>query len=105
MLNPALPKIVKDGGRVAVITFHSGEDRIAKNALRDVAKSGALTLINKKVIVPTREEIHENPRARSAKLRAAVMRSGVESENGKTGTDKGTAALTSGKYFSLTTNH
>ncbi|MDO8585071.1 MAG: 16S rRNA (cytosine(1402)-N(4))-methyltransferase RsmH [bacterium] len=68
-----LPDIVRDGGRVAVITFHSGEDRIAKNVLRDLAKSGTLTLINKKVIVPAREEILANPRSRSAKLRAAVI--------------------------------
>ncbi|MBI2406377.1 MAG: 16S rRNA (cytosine(1402)-N(4))-methyltransferase RsmH [Candidatus Harrisonbacteria bacterium] len=69
----ALPRIVKDGGRVAVITFHSGEDRIVKNIFRDFARAGTLLLINKKVIVPTREEVRENPRARSAKLRAAVI--------------------------------
>ncbi|MBI2075383.1 MAG: 16S rRNA (cytosine(1402)-N(4))-methyltransferase [Candidatus Harrisonbacteria bacterium] len=63
----ALPRIVKDGGRI------TGNARIVKNIFRDFARAGTLLLINKKVIVPTREEVRENPRARSAKLRAAVI--------------------------------
>ncbi|MBI2409755.1 16S rRNA (cytosine(1402)-N(4))-methyltransferase RsmH [Candidatus Kaiserbacteria bacterium] len=57
------------GGRLAVITFHSIEDRIVKNLLRDSAQSGCGTVRTKKPIVPTRPEILRNRRARSAKLR------------------------------------
>lgn len=62
-------KVLKDGGRLAVITFHSLEDRIVKNYFRDLAKTGQGELINKKPIVATEEEVRENPRSRSAKLR------------------------------------
>lgn len=62
-------KILKPGGRFAVITFHSLEDRIVKNFFRDKAKEGGGELIYKKPVVPTEEEIRENPRSRSAKLR------------------------------------
>lgn len=60
---------VGDGGRVAVITFHSIEDRIVKSMLRDAAHAGQGTLITKKPIVPSAGELKQNPRARSAKLR------------------------------------
>lgn len=56
-------------GRLAIISFHSIEDRIVKNALRDAALSGLGSLTPKKSIVPTRAEIIANRRARSAKLR------------------------------------
>lgn len=57
------------GGRVAVITFHSIEDRIVKNMFRDAAGEGEGTVLTKKPIVPGAEELKQNPRARSAKLR------------------------------------
>jgi len=57
------------GGRLAVISFHSIEDRMVKNILRDAVQAGRGTLIPKKPIVPTRAEILANRRARSAKLR------------------------------------
>ena len=63
---------LKVGGRIAVISFHSGEDRIVKNFLRDECREKRAVLINKKPIVPTREEIISNKRSRSAKLRIAT---------------------------------
>lgn len=60
---------LKIGGRMSIITFHSGEDRIVKNFYREKVKSDEAKLINKKPILPTDEETEKNPRARSAKLR------------------------------------
>jgi 16S rRNA (cytosine1402-N4)-methyltransferase len=57
------------GGRMSVISFHSGEDRIVKNYFRDQARDKKATLINKKIITATEEELRKNPRSRSAKLR------------------------------------
>jgi len=62
---------VKVGGRVAVITFHSLEDRIVKNQFRAWAQTGEATLIFRKPLTAQPEEIESNTRARSAKLRAA----------------------------------
>ena len=56
-------------GRIAVVSFHSLEDRIIKNFFRDLKNEKKAILINKKPITPTQEELKENPRARSAKLR------------------------------------
>ncbi|MCX6788779.1 MAG: 16S rRNA (cytosine(1402)-N(4))-methyltransferase RsmH [Candidatus Jorgensenbacteria bacterium] len=69
-----LSECVKSGGRVAVITFHSSEDGIVKKAFQGLVKSGIAELINKKPIAPTREEVLENPRSRSAKLRAIKLK-------------------------------
>jgi 16S rRNA (cytosine1402-N4)-methyltransferase len=73
-LEEGLKKIVSwldVGGRVAVITFHSLEDRIVKNLFRGFADLGFLKLVTKKPVQATREEVLANPRARSAKLRVA----------------------------------
>jgi 16S rRNA (cytosine1402-N4)-methyltransferase len=68
-----------DGGRMAVITFHSLEDRIAKHTLRALQDEGiGLRIRTKRPMVPGEAEVERNPRARSAKLRAAE-RSGQES--------------------------
>jgi len=64
--------LVKNGGRLCIISFHSLEDRIVKQAFRQYEKPPAsITIITKKPISPSRGEISENPRARSAKLRVA----------------------------------
>ena len=63
---------LRAGARIVVITFHSLEDRIVKHTFRALERSdGVLNVLTKKPIVPTEEEVHHNPRARSAKLRAA----------------------------------
>jgi len=67
----AAPRVLKPGGRVVVISFHSLEDRIVKDAFREAAKQGSMTLLTKKPLTATEEESDRNPRARSAKLRAA----------------------------------
>ena len=61
------------GARIVVITFHSLEDRIVKHTLRALGHgdAAAVTVLTKKPLVPTDEEVRANPRARSAKLRAA----------------------------------
>jgi 16S rRNA (cytosine1402-N4)-methyltransferase len=65
--------LLKKGGRVAVISYHSLEDRIVKNYFRELSRmeSPMLKLLTKKPVVPSDEEISRNPRSRSAKLRVA----------------------------------
>ena len=70
-LMDAAPDVLKPGGRLVVISFHSLEDRIVKDALRDGAKAGIFEILTKKPLTATQEEIDRNPRSRSAKLRAA----------------------------------
>ena len=67
----AAPKLLKPSGRLVVIDFHSLEDRILKDSLRDGAQKGIWTVLTKKPVTPGEEEVDRNPRARSAKLRAA----------------------------------
>ena len=67
----AAPKLLKPHGRLVVISFHSLEDRIAKDALREDAAKGIWTVLTRKPAVATEAEMDENPRSRSAKLRAA----------------------------------
>lgn len=63
------------GGRMAIITFHSIEDRVVKHSFREFKEAGLATLTPKKPIVPTEEELKSNPRARSAKLRIITKES------------------------------
>ncbi|MGB2863623.1 MAG: 16S rRNA (cytosine(1402)-N(4))-methyltransferase RsmH [Sedimentisphaerales bacterium] len=65
------PVLLNKNGYIAVISFHSLEDRLVKSDFRQNGKSGIYRIVTKKPIVPTREEIEENRRARSAKLRIA----------------------------------
>jgi 16S rRNA (cytosine1402-N4)-methyltransferase len=65
-----------EGGRIAVITFHSIEDRIVKGVMKDAAYAGQGSVITRKPLVPSIEELTANPRARSAKLRVFERCSG-----------------------------
>jgi len=70
-LMEAAPELIKPSGRLVVISFHSLEDRIAKDSLREGAQKGIWEILTKKPVVAGEEEIDRNPRSRSAKLRAA----------------------------------
>ena len=70
-------KVMKPGGRIAMITFHSLEDRLVKDWMREMSGFGEesqISVITKKPITAGNEELFINPRARSAKLRAAIKR-------------------------------
>lgn len=72
---PLLPNLLNKGGRVGIITFHSLEDRLVKDYLKEATSHGEeseLSLVNKKPIIAATDELVINPRARSAKLRVAV---------------------------------
>jgi len=66
----SVPRILNPGGRIAIISFHSLEDRIVKRAFLKFEQDEIGKRITKKPLTPTQEEIQENPRSRSAKLRA-----------------------------------
>ncbi|OLR60996.1 16S rRNA (cytosine(1402)-N(4))-methyltransferase [Anaerostipes sp. 992a] len=67
-----LPDILVPGGRVAILTFHSGEDRLVKKAFKQMTKQGIYSEVSKNVIRPSAEECRNNGRARSTKLRWAI---------------------------------
>ncbi len=64
-------KILKRGGRMCVISFHSLEDRLVKETFRALERQGEIVVLNKKPVTPSEEERKRNPRSRSAKLRCA----------------------------------
>jgi 16S rRNA (cytosine1402-N4)-methyltransferase len=70
LLNAA-PQLLKPGGRIVIISFHSLEDRLVKDAFREGLNKGQYKVLTKKPVTASEEEIDRNPRARSAKLRAA----------------------------------
>lgn len=69
---PQALRALKNGGRLAVISFHSGEDRIVKQFIKE--NKDNLEVLNKKPIIPLKEEIRQNPRSRSAKLRVIIKK-------------------------------
>jgi len=78
----ALPDVLAPGGRVAILTFHSGEDRLVKKAFKAGLADGSYQDIAKDVIRPTKEEAVRNPRSRPAKLRWAVKVGEKEQKDG-----------------------
>jgi 16S rRNA (cytosine1402-N4)-methyltransferase len=69
---PQALSLLAPEGRLAVISFHSLEDRIIKNYFAEESKEGTLKILTKKPITASRDELGKNPRARSAKLRVAI---------------------------------
>ena len=67
-----LPSVLANGGRVAILSFHSGEDRLVKKSFQYFYREGIYSEIAPNVIRPSAEECNTNPRARSAKLRWAI---------------------------------
>ncbi len=64
-------KILRRGGRICIISFHSLEDRMVKEAFRRLENEGEMRIVTKKPVTPSEEERKRNPRSRSAKLRCA----------------------------------
>lgn len=67
-----LPSCMAPGGRIAILTFHSGEDRLVKHAFKEGKKAGIYSEVAEDVIRPSSEECAKNPRAKSTKMRWAV---------------------------------
>ena len=67
-----LPGVLKSGGRAAVLTFHSGEDRLVKKAFKQCRREGIYIRVAEDVVRPSAQECFRNPRARSTKLRWAI---------------------------------
>ncbi len=68
-----LPQVLAPGGRVAVLTFHSGEDRLVKKSFKELCRAGVYKEVARDVIRPTPEECVRNPRAKSTKMRWAIL--------------------------------
>jgi 16S rRNA (cytosine1402-N4)-methyltransferase len=66
------PELLRPGGKLAILTFHSTEDRLVKHAFRSAEQTGRLSILTPRPLSPSPAEIDANPRARSAKLRVAV---------------------------------
>lgn len=69
-----LPNVLNPGGRVAILTFHSGEDRLVKQSFKMFKNEGVYSEISKDVTRPSAEEIRLNPRSRSTKMRYAIKK-------------------------------
>ncbi len=68
-----LPHVMAPGGRIAILTFHSGEDRLVKKSFKRLMREGVYSDIAKEVIRPSAQECHNNSRAKSTKMRWAIM--------------------------------
>lgn len=68
-----LPSCMAPGGRIAILTFHSGEDRLVKHAFKEGKKAGIYSEVAEDVIRPSSAECAKNPRAKSTKMRWAVL--------------------------------
>ena len=66
----AIPQVLAPGGTAVIISYHSFEDRLVKNAFRDLRRTGEFNVLTRKPLLPEETEIQQNARARSAKLRA-----------------------------------
>ena len=69
-----LPDVMAPGGRIAILTFHSGEDRLVKKAFKEMQRKGIYSEVATEVIRPSAEECARNPRARSTKMRWAIKK-------------------------------
>ena len=67
-----LPNVLNEGGRAAILTFHSGEDRIVKRAFKELKRAGVYSDVANDVIRPSLEECNYNSRAKSTKMRWAI---------------------------------
>lgn len=68
-----LPEVLNPNGRVAILTFHSGEDRLVKRSFKELQKAGIYSEVSKDVIRPSAEECAKNSRAKSTKMRWAIL--------------------------------
>ena len=67
-----LPQVLAPNGRVAILTFHSGEDRLVKRSFKELEKAGIYSAVCKDCIRPSAEECARNSRAKSTKMRWAI---------------------------------
>jgi 16S rRNA (cytosine1402-N4)-methyltransferase len=79
------PSLLRTGGRLVLISFHSLEDRLVKDALRDGGRDGVFEILTKKPVTASEEEQRRNPRSRSAKLRAAEKQDPGKRQQGRRG--------------------
>ena len=70
-----LPEVMNPGGRIAILTFHSGEDKLVKQAFKHFRNEGQFSYVNDEVIRPSKEECIRNSRAHSTKMRVAIKAS------------------------------